>query len=115
LREAAQGVHAQGRRRVIRAAEDVTSCEDIRALSLRCAKAIGEGNRWLIIDLESVHKADTKLMACLVSVCQLALSSSARIELRPSPCVMELAKFCRLEWLIDRTVASDQGQPTQGE
>jgi ABC-type transporter Mla MlaB component len=85
----------------------MTSCEQIRELSLKCAKAIGDKRRSLIIDLVQVERADTKLMACLVSIYQLALSSSVSVELRPSASVLDLAEFCRLGWLIERTAASN--------
>ena len=76
-------------------------------LSLKCAKAIGENHRSVVIDLGLVQLADTKLIACLVTIYQLAMSSSVRLELRPSEAVMELAQFCRLDWLIERTAGPD--------
>ena len=83
----------------------MTSCEQIRVLSLKCAKAIGENHRSVVVDLAHVQTADTKLIACLVNIYQLAMSSSVKLELRPSASVMELARFCRLEWLIENTAA----------
>jgi anti-anti-sigma regulatory factor len=88
------------RRKVVRGTGDMTNCEEIRALSLKCARAIGSGHGVLVIDLSTVERADTKLMACLVSVVQLARSSSVRLELRSNRTVRELAEFCRLTWLI---------------
>jgi anti-anti-sigma factor len=96
------------RNRVVRGQIDMTSCDQIRTLSLKCAKAIGENHRSVVIDLGQVEFVDTKLIACLVTIYQLALSSSVRLELRPSEAVLELARFCRLEWLIERTAASDR-------
>lgn len=80
----------------------MTGCDEIRALSLKCARAIGAGGRLLVIDLTTVERADTKLMACLVSVFQLARSSSVNIEFRSSRTVNELAEFCRLTWLMEQ-------------
>jgi anti-anti-sigma regulatory factor len=89
-------------RHFVRCWGDMTGCDEIRSLSRNCARIIGEGGRVLVIDLADVERADTKLMACLVSVFQLARSSSVKVRLRSNLCVNEMAEFCRLTWLIQQ-------------
>lgn len=97
------------RRKIVRGRSDMTGCEQIRELSLKCARAIGSGASLLVLDLTSVERADTKLMACLVSVFQLARSSAVSVHLRNSQTVSELAEFCRLTWLIEQTRMAEPG------
>lgn len=88
---------------VIGAEADMTSCDRVRQLFMRCRHAAGNGSRSMLIDLRKVQAADTKLMACLVVVYRLAKSNSIRLEFSPSSAVRNLAEVCRLDWLIERT------------
>lgn len=104
---------------LVQAAPDMTSCEQVRQMFIRCRRLIrqddragaaggagggaGGGRRGMVIDLRSVTQADTKLMACLVGVYQLARTSSVPVELRASRAVAEMMDFCRLSWLLEWT------------
>ena len=59
--------------------------------------------REVMLDLSEVAKADTKLMACLVALYQHARERQVAMRLQASPAVTEMAKVCRLNWLIERT------------
>ena len=61
----------------------------------------------MIIDLRQVESADTKLMACLVAVSQLARASSVRVELWSSTAVLDMMEFCKLRWLLDCAEVED--------
>jgi hypothetical protein len=104
-----RGVSNGGSRTVVRAAADMTSCEQVRQLFLHCRRSIGDAGGCLQVDLKGVDQADTKLMACLVAVYQLARAASVRMELSPSGCVLQMAEVCRLGWLIDQTSARPAG------
>lgn len=95
----------------MRGSSDMTSCEQIRQLFVRCRRIIGEGNA-IVLDLNNVDQADTKLMACLVAVYQLARASSVRMELCPSMAVRDVVEVCRLGWLLEQTRAcSNPSEP----
>jgi len=89
---------------VIRLAGDLTSCDDVGQFFQRCHGIIAAaGRRSITLDLLEVVKADTKLVACLVAVYQLAKDSSVRLEMRVSRTVRELFELCRLQRFIDQT------------
>jgi anti-anti-sigma regulatory factor len=85
---------------VVQTEADMTCCEHIRQLFIQSRRTIRGGAKRLMIDLRHVEQADTKLIACLVVVYQIARSWSAQLELRSSPAVRRIAEICRLEgWL----------------
>jgi ABC-type transporter Mla MlaB component len=88
---------------VVQAPADMTSCEQVRQLFIRCRRTIKLHGECVRVDLKNVSQADTKLMACLVAVYQLARDASVRLELSPSNSILSLAEVCRLGWLIERT------------
>jgi hypothetical protein len=85
----------------------MTRCEAIRALSQRCRRSLRRNPAELVIDLRAVRAADTKLAACLVSVYRAARASAARLEILPSPAVVNVLTVCRLQRLIDGARPSD--------
>ena len=89
---------------------DMTDSDCVLALFDRCTKLLREGTRHVVIDLHHVEAADTKLLACIVAIYQMARSSSARLEVCLSNAVREVARICRLEWL---TTELGAGQPRQ--
>ena len=103
-----------GAGRVMVAAADMTSCDQVRELFNRCRRMLRQGVRHVVIDLHGVEAADTKLVACLVVVYQMARSASARLEICLSNAVLEVARICRLEWLArELSVAPDPGAPSE--
>jgi ABC-type transporter Mla MlaB component len=88
---------------VIKAATDMTSCDQLRQLYGCCGQMLRQGAKRLILDLKSVAQADTKLMACLVAIYRLARGCAARVEFCPSPAVLQVVQVCKLEWLMERT------------
>jgi hypothetical protein len=92
--------------RVVVAASDMTSSELVHDLFNRCRRLLRHGARRVIIDLESVQAVDTKLVACLVVLHRLARAGSARLELRMSAAVRDVARICRIEWLADELTSS---------
>ena len=87
--------------RVVVAASDMTSSDMVRDLFNRCRRLLRHGAQRVIIDLQCVQAADTKLLACLIALHRLARSASARLELCMSSAVLDVARICRLEWLAD--------------
>lgn len=79
----------------------MTDSDCVHALFDRCESMIRKGVRHVVIDLHEVETADTKLLACIVAIYQLARSASARLELSLSNAVRDLARICRLEWLTN--------------
>jgi anti-anti-sigma regulatory factor len=92
-------VSRMGTGHVMVAAADMTSSDQVRDLFNRCRKMLRQGVRHMVIDLHGVEAADTKLVACLVVVYQMARSASARLEICLSNAVLEVARMCRLDWL----------------
>lgn len=91
---------------------DMTSDDRVHDLFDRSRLALRKGARHVIIDLDSVVLADTKLVACLVALYQIARSGAARLEVRLSCAVMEIARICRLETLV--TEMESGGGETSG-
>jgi ABC-type transporter Mla MlaB component len=86
--------------RVVCDRADMTACDAIAWFLDRCARIIGDRPHALQIDLRIVQHVDTKFMASLVAVYQLARRSSVRIELRASQSVLELMEFCKLRAML---------------
>lgn len=82
------------------AATDMTCSERVRDLFERCQRVLEEGGVHIVIDLKAVTIADTKIVACLVALYQLARGTSARLEVCGSPSVCEIASICRLDRLM---------------
>jgi anti-anti-sigma regulatory factor len=79
---------------------DMTCDDRVHDLFNRSRRALRKGARHVIIDLDSVIVADTKIVACLVALYQIARSAAARLEVRLSTAVKEIARVCRLEKLV---------------
>jgi hypothetical protein len=85
---------------VLDAPHDMTVADHVGDLFGRAGVAIKAGASCVIIDLHDVDAADTKLIACLVALYQLARCGSGRLELRLSQAVINVAEVCRLDaWL----------------
>lgn len=92
---------------VIRPPPDMTSVEQVRLLLNCCRQVIAlSPRRAILLDLRDVVRADTKLIACLVVIVQLARRASVRIDLRGSRAVADLAAVCRLPWLVSGTASA---------
>lgn len=89
-------------RRIVEAQADMTSCENIRRLFIAGRRAIRAGPASLSIDMRRVDLADTKLIACLVVLYQIARSWNVPLALHPSAPVLEVGSMCRLDWWIAR-------------
>lgn len=88
---------------IINADDDMTSDDQIGQLFSRGRQLIRSrcADR-VVIDLQKVSRADTKLIACLVVLYQVARSASIRLELCVSQAVLDIATICRLDWWIKR-------------
>lgn len=82
---------------------DMTSCEQVGQFFEKVRKLIDPKTQCIVIDLQQVDRADTKLLACLVALYQLAARSSVRLEVFESVAVHRVVDFCRLGWLMERT------------
>lgn len=78
-------------------ATDLTCGDHVLELFNLCRRAFREGGRHVVIDLHSVTRADTKIIACLIALYQLARSASVRLEVCLSQAVVEIAGVCRLD------------------
>jgi ABC-type transporter Mla MlaB component len=94
-------------RHIIKGLGDMTGCDSIRGFFVRCARSIDDGCEALVIDLNQVDRADTKLMACLVAVFQHARASSVKVELWSSQAVLDMIEFCKLRWLLEYSGIED--------
>lgn len=79
---------------------DMTSSERVRELFNRCRRMLRQGAARIVIDLQAVTRADTKIIACLVVLHRIARGASVRLEICLSQTVMEMARICRLEALV---------------
>ncbi len=93
--------------RVVVVAADMTSSDLVRDLFNRCRRLLRQGTRHVVIDLQEVRIADTKLVACLVVLHRMARSASARLEICLSSAVLEVARICRVEWLAQELAPDD--------
>jgi len=100
--------------RVVVADSDMTSCERVRDLFNRCRRMLRNGARHVVIDLHGVTVADTKIVACLVALHRLARSVSARLEVSLSQAIIEVARICRLERLVQELALHASGRPEGG-
>ncbi len=85
--------------RVFLADADMTSSDRVHELFNECRRVLRQGIRHVVIDLHNVRLADTKLLACIVALYQMARSASVRLEVCLSNAVLDVARVCRLEWL----------------
>jgi hypothetical protein len=84
---------------VVAGAADMTSSERVHELFNRCRGLLRQNAQRVVIDLQHVTLADTKLVACLVVLRRMAASAPGRLEICCSSAVIEIARVCRLEWL----------------
>jgi ABC-type transporter Mla MlaB component len=94
-------------RHIIKGLGDMTDCDSIRGFFVRCARSIDDGCDSLVIDLNQVQRADTKLMACLIAVFQHARAASVKVELWSSDAVLDMIEFCKLRWLLEYSGIED--------
>ena len=87
-------------------ANDLTCGDRVLELFDLCRGVFREGGRHVVIDLHSVTRADTKIVACLVALYQIARTASARLEVSLSQAVLEIANVCRLNALV-RELSAD--------
>jgi len=78
----------------------MTSSDRVHELFDQCRRLLRSGIRHVVIDLHNVRLADTKLLACIVALYQMARSASVHLEVCLSNAVLDLARVCRLEWLV---------------
>ena len=85
---------------VIRAGSDLTGEDESGSLFRSARDAMCERPApTVLLDLRSVRRADTKLVAFLVELHRLGRKHGATIELLPSAPVFDVLKICRLECL----------------
>lgn len=96
----------------LRAAGDMTDWGAVQSLASRAAARIqgaaarqGDGagaarGASLVVDLESVTRADTKLIACLVCLTSAARHAGCALEFRFSPAVRDWVSLCGLEAVL---------------
>jgi anti-anti-sigma regulatory factor len=82
---------------------DMTSSDRVRDLFNGCRRLLRRGVTHVVIDLQAVTAADTKLLACLVALLRLARSASAHLEICLSSAVLDVARVCRMEWLAEKS------------
>ena len=80
-----------GQAALLIAPRDMTDSDRVAELFHRCERALEQGIRRVVIDLKSVETADTKLLACIVAIYQMARSAMVRLELSLSNAVREVA------------------------
>lgn len=79
----------------------MTTCDDVRRFFQRCRSVVREVSpQRLVLDLEAVERADTKLVAALVALHRLAAETSVCIDVLASSPVRDVLKLCRLEQLL---------------
>ena len=81
-------------------ATDFTCGDHVLKLFEQCRRHFREGGRHVVIDLHSVTRADTKIVACLVALYQIARAASGKLEVCLSQAVVEIASICRLDALV---------------
>lgn len=86
--------------RIIVDATDFTCGDHVLRLFEQCRRHFREGGRHVVIDLHSVTRADTKIVACLVALYQIARAASGKLEVCLSQAVVEIASICRLDALV---------------
>ena len=79
---------------------DLTCGDRVLELFDLCRGAFRDGGRHVVIDLHSVTRADTKIVACLIALYQIAKAASAKLEVCLSQAVVEIAQVCRLDTLV---------------
>ena len=85
---------------IIRAGSDMTGEDESGSLFRSARDAMCERPApTVLLDLRSVRRADTKLVAFLVELHRLGRKHGATIELLPSAPVFDVLKICRLECL----------------
>ncbi len=85
---------------VIRAGIDMTGEDESSSFFRSARDAMCERPAsTILLDLRSVQRADTKLVAFLVELRRLGRKHRATIELLPSAPVFDVLKVCRLECL----------------
>ena len=94
-----RGPSSPREQRVFLADADMTSSDRVHELFKQCRRVLRQGIGHVVIDLHNVRCADTKLLACIIALYQLARSASVRLEICLSNAVLDLARVCRLEWL----------------
>ena len=79
---------------------DMTGEAIVRRFWRRCRIALESKPKNLVIDLNDVVRADTKLIACLAGLYQLGRDEQVHIEVQASSAVRTVARICHLEALL---------------
>lgn len=93
---------------VISAPEDLSEEEAVRVIHARARAAIAAGAKTLRVDLAGVIRADTKIVACLVVLRQMAQRAGCTLDVRLSPAVAAWTGVCRLQQVI----SEDDSRPS---
>lgn len=86
--------------RILRLSGDLRSGTDIESVRRRGLASVRPGLRRVVIDLEYVDEADTKLIACLLYLRRIADSAGVRLEVRLSPRVRQWLELCQAGYLL---------------
>ena len=91
--------------RIVVEQKDLTGGEEATRVFNRCRRLLGgrAGTDRLVLDLQRVASADTKLAAFLVDLYQRSQETGVVLEIVPSPAVERIMSVCRLRDLLDRT------------
>ena len=85
---------------VIAADSDMTDSSSMARFLARCRRSLRVQPPVLVIDLQQVEFADTKLVACLVFLFREAQRLAVRIEFRMSVAAETVIRLCRLDDMI---------------
>ena len=97
---AAAGLATSNRPIVVTAPARMTDWRAVQDFRHRCESSLQRAPKRIILDLTLVQAADTKLVACLVTVLRRARARSTVVEIRPSGTVRALADIYKLGTLF---------------
>ncbi len=93
-------VEAHDDRLVVRCRNrDLVGDRSVSELRSALGSLMGSTRR-LELDLRSVHRLDTKLLAALVDALSVALASGVALAIHASPAMQTLIEICRLQGIL---------------
>lgn len=78
-------------------ATDLTAVDPVAGLLRAAWEHFRRGGGPLLVDLTRVERADTKLVAALVTICRRARTEGVPVRVVASEAVLRALKLCRLE------------------
>ncbi len=86
--------------RVVKVSGDLSDARAVQDLHRCCLALLNPRRRRVVLDLGGVRRADTKLVAGLVSLARRARSACVRLEIRPSAQVRKWIVLCKMNHLL---------------